>query len=101
MIVFSGLTCGGVERDGEVARVLRCDFGWGGEAEDVGGLVLVAELLVQALDGRVGGEQDLDFAAEAEEGAGAIEEARQGGFVGGKEGRSMVIIGAETRTEAD
>ncbi len=77
-----GLAGGGIEREGEVAGVLvgggEAGDGEGGEAEDVGGLVLIAEGLVEAFEFGVGGEEDVDAASEADGGAGTVEEARQG-----------------------
>ena len=96
MAVGGGLTGGGFERDGEVARVFFCEFRGCGKAEDVGGFVFAAEGLVELAEGGVAGEEDVDFAAEADGEAGAVEEAREGG---GREARfaergarSMVIM---------
>ncbi len=52
--------------------------GIGGKTEDVGGPVLAAKGSVEALELGVRGEQDGWRRGEADEGAGAIEEARQG-----------------------
>ena len=73
----SGLAGGGVEGDGEVAGVLGGDFEGRGEAEDVGGLIFAAVGAVEALELGVGGEEDVDFALEADGGAGTVEEARE------------------------
>jgi hypothetical protein len=49
-LVLRGLTGGGFERDGEIAGMMREDLGGRGEAEDVSGLVLVAEGAVEAFE---------------------------------------------------
>lgn len=90
MAEAGGLAGGGVEGDGEVAGVLMRggkagDGGWERarrEAEDVGRLVFAAEGTVEAFELGVGGEEDIDGAGEADGGAGAIEEAREGGLGG-------------------
>ena len=83
--VFGGLAGGGVEGDGEIARVLmgcwQAGDGVGWEAEDVGGFVFVAEGAVEALELSVGGEEDGDGALEGNGGSGAVEEAREGWLV--------------------
>jgi len=91
VVVLGGLAGGGLERDGEVAGVGGLLAGR--EAEDVGGLVLVAELLVEALDVCVGGEEDFDLAGQADEGAGAVEETRESGLAGGGEERTWRVDG--------
>jgi hypothetical protein len=53
------------------------DFGGRGKAEDVGGLVLATERLVEAAEGGVIGKQHLHFAWKANSAAGTIEEARE------------------------
>ncbi len=100
VVVLGGLAGGGFERDGEVAGVGGCDLRRCGEAEDVGGLVLVPKLLVEAFELGVGGEEDFDRAGEADGGAGAVEEAREpedllrvGSSARGLLGGSMLIIG--------
>jgi hypothetical protein len=75
--VGGGLADGGFERDGEVAGVFGGEVCWRGEAEDVGGFVFVSEALVELAEGRVVREEDIDYAAEADGQAGAVEEARQ------------------------
>ena len=74
--VSGGLTGGGFERDGEIAGVFGREGRGRGEAEDVGGFVLAAEGFVEVAEGLVVGEEDVDLAAEAEDGADAIDEAR-------------------------
>ena len=76
--VGGGLAGGGVEGDGEVAGVMLRDLWGGGEAEDVGGLVLAAKVFVEAAEFGVGGEEELDFTGKGEERAGAVEEAGEG-----------------------
>ncbi len=78
VVVGGGLAGGGFEGDGEVASVLVGEGRGRGEAEDVGGLVLAAEVSVEAAEGGVGGEEDVDLAAEAGGEAGSAEEAREG-----------------------
>src|SRR5437868_4869831 len=77
--VSGGLTCGGFERDGEVAGVLGCECGGRGEAEDVGRFIFAAEGFIEVAEGGVVGEEDVDLAWEADCSAGAVEEARKGG----------------------
>ncbi len=77
--VGGGLAGGGVKRDGEVAGVPFGEFGGRGEAEDVGGFVLAAKALVELAESGIIGEEDVDFAFEANCGAGAVEEAREAG----------------------
>jgi hypothetical protein len=67
-----GLLAGGVDGDGQVAgRLFAAPDAWnwlGGEREDVGGFVLVAEVAVEGLDVLVGGEKDADCAFESDGG---------------------------------
>jgi len=83
VVEVRGLAGGGIERDGEVAGMLvsggEAGHGLGGEAEDVGGLVLATEGAIEAFELGVGGEEDVDVAPESESGAGAVKEARQRG----------------------
>src|SRR5260370_115407 len=64
--------------DGGGAGVFGGEGGGRGEAWGVGGFVLVAEGFVEVAEGLVVGEEDVDLAAEANCGAGAGEETRQG-----------------------
>jgi hypothetical protein len=77
--VGGGLAGGGIKRDGKVAGVLAGECGGRGEAEDVSGFVLAAEVLVKLAEGGVVGEQDVDCAFDADGGAGAVEEAHEAG----------------------
>ena len=77
--VGGGLARGSVERDGQVACVLFRELLGRGEAEDVGGLIFAAEGFIELADGGVGGEKNVDLAAETYGETGAIEEARQAG----------------------
>jgi hypothetical protein len=65
--LLGGLAEGRGHADGEVARdfLLPLDQRFGGEREDVGGLVEAAELAVQASDGFVRCEEDGDVAMES------------------------------------
>ena len=62
MVVGGGLAGGGFEGDGEVAGVFGGEFCGRREAEDVGGFVLAAKVAVQAVEGGVGGQEDVDLA---------------------------------------
>jgi len=64
--LIGGLAAGGFNADGEVAGQLFCANAFGGERENVGGFVFAAELAVEFADGGIGGEEDGDFAAEAD-----------------------------------
>ena len=76
--ICRGLAGCGFKGDGEISGVLVGE-GWGcGEAEDVGGLVLAAEVAVEAAEGVVGGEKDIDVALEAGGEARSAEEGCQG-----------------------
>jgi hypothetical protein len=77
--IGDGLSGGGFQRDGEVSGVGVADFGRCREAEDVGGLVLATEGLVEAAKGGVIGEQDFHFARKANSASGTIEETREAG----------------------
>jgi hypothetical protein len=74
-----GLTRGSIKGDGEIAHVFFCKGGGGREAEDVGGFVFAAEGFVEVAKGLVVGEEDVDFAAEADGEASAVEEAGEDG----------------------
>ena len=74
-----GLARRGFERDGEIAGVFGRECGGRGEAEDVGRFVLAAEGFVEVAEGGVVGEEDVDCAFYSDGGAGAVEEAREGG----------------------
>ena len=60
--VLGCLAGGGVERDGQIAGVGGGKLRWCGEAENIGGLVFVAKVSVEAFEFCVGGEEDFDFA---------------------------------------
>ena len=81
--VGGGLAGGGFERDSEVSGVgvsgLTRKGRRSGKAEDIGGFVFAAEGAIEAAEGGVVGEQNFDFAAEANGGARTVEEARQTG----------------------
>jgi hypothetical protein len=72
---FGGLGAGGLERDGDVAA---CGGICGGKGKHVGGLILAAELQVEALNFGVAGEQDVDLAGEAGGALSLVGETRQG-----------------------
>jgi hypothetical protein len=75
---LQGLVGGDIERDGEVAGERRlAGEVEGREGEDVGGRVFAAEAAIELLHGGAGGEQDGDFAEEADGGAGCLDEARE------------------------
>jgi hypothetical protein len=78
------LSAGPVHADGNVACQLLfySDLGgsdsgdrFGGESENVGGLVFAQKLAIQPAEGRIRGEKDRDFAANPCDGAGLGEEA--------------------------
>ena len=64
--VLGGLAAGGLERDGEITGVAVVEALGRGEAENVGGLVLAAELAVQAAESSVVRQEDFDLAVEAD-----------------------------------
>jgi hypothetical protein len=77
-----GLLAGGGDADGQVARRALRSFQPRKldrrEREHIGGLVLAAELAVEAADILVGGEQDGDLAAEANSGLRQGKKAAEG-----------------------
>jgi len=86
--VVAGLEAGGVDADGEVAGYFAAgDFG-GREGEDVRGLVLAAEVAVERADCGVGGEEDADYALEAD---GLLRFAEKG-VEGARGGRAAVSL---------
>lgn len=78
--VSSSLTIRSLERDGKIASVILGDFVGSKKAEDVGGLVLATEGLVQTAQGWIVSQQNVYIALEADGSAGAVEEARQAGL---------------------
>ena len=79
MTVEGSLASCGFEGDCKVSGVGVCDLDGRREAEHVGGLVFAAEGFVEATEGRVVGQQNLNVAGQADGEAGAVEKARQTG----------------------
>ncbi len=72
----AGLCSSRLEGDGDVAA-----FGGGekrGKGKHVGGLILAAELQVEALDLSVAGEQDVDLTGESGSALSLVRKAREG-----------------------
>ena len=101
-----GLSSGGFEGDGEVAGVLvgggKAGLGRGGEAENVGGHVFSAIGAIETLQLGIGGEQDVHGADKTDGGAGAVEEAGEGGLRWeGLEGPAQEILAQAGRVHGD
>jgi hypothetical protein len=85
--ICRGLAGCGFEGDGEISGVLVGE-GWRcGETKDVGRLVLATEVSVEAAEGVIGGEKDIDVALEACGEARSAEEGCQGSSGEGGLGR--------------
>lgn len=79
MILFGGLTVRDGKTDGEIAGDFVFEL-WVSECRErknVGGFVVAAEAAIECALIGIGGEEDVDFAAEADDGLGLGEEASQ------------------------
>jgi hypothetical protein len=75
--LFDGLTERGGNADGQVTRYLFGADAPGGEGKHVSGLVFTAKLAIEAANGRVGGEQNVDLPLEPHSSLRQLEKARQ------------------------
>jgi hypothetical protein len=80
--LVGGLAAGRVHADGQVAGQFFRPDTLCGKGEHVGGFVFAAELAVEFFDGGIGGQQDVDLAAEPDSLLGFSEKAPQG-WLGG------------------
>lgn len=106
VIELSGLFCGGVDGDGEVACKVAHLF-WCGEREDVGWFVFAAELFVELFellvicekDGEVAFECDCFFCAREKTGERRFLYLRCGGGVGMVEHDHLLVIVSDAASQ--